>query len=263
MEEKGISIPDFGKRLEHLMTAAGYDVTKRGTDRKLSKAMHAAGCLPVNEKISMDATDAAELLEKSIDNNRKVIGTHRKAAAPPSTEWIMAYCRFFRCSADYLLGYIDGPTHEAVEIERETGLSEASVDVLRRFAELIREEPGRRSENERKVLQALNYLLGGDLSGRSFPEWRLSPSGRFVGRGKRAEDFGLLALIFDYVAASHVKYISGEHEDDGGGAIKAESAYFMMKDGRFVVPRIDDLYRRAMLDRIRDELNRLQESYQE
>ena len=247
MEEKGFSIPDFGKRLEHLMTAAGYDVTKRGTDRKLSKAMHAASCLPVNEKISMDATDAAELLEKSIDNNRKVIGTHRKAAAPPSTEWIMAYCKFFRCSADYLLGYIDGPTHEAVEIERETGLSEASVDVLRSFAELIREEPGRRSENELKVLQALNYLIGGDLGRRGFPE-----------------DHSLLVQVFNYVAASHVKYISGEDamEDETGSSIKAAGAYFMMEGGRFVVPRIDDLYRRAMLDRIRDELNRLQENYQ-
>ena len=248
MIEKGFSIPVFGQRLEHLMASAGYDITKRGTDRKLSKAMHAAGCLPVNEKGSMDAADAVGLLEKSIDNNRKVIGNHRNAAAPPSTEWVMAYCRFFRCSADYLLGYIDSPTHESVEIERETGLCESSVAVLRSFAELIREEPGRRSENERKVLQALNYLLGGDLSSRSFPE-----------------DHSLLVQVFNYVAASHVKYISGEHgaEDETGSTIKAAGAYFMMEGGRFAMPQIDDLYRRAMLDRIRDELNRLQEAYQE
>lgn len=260
MGKYGLIIPSFGERLEHLMAAAGYDVTKRGMDRKLSKAMHAAGCLPVNEKLSIDMEDAKALLEKSIDNNRKVIGNHRKAAAPPSTEWIMAYCRFFRCSADYLLGYIDSPTHESVAVEQETGLSEASVSVLRRFSAAAR-AGDHSGENERKVLEVLDLLLGEDLD-RDFPEWRFDSSGRLVGHGKSSWDFGLLILLHKYIAESDLRYLTGRTANERGkySVIEAQD---VTRGGTLDPIPIKDLYRRDLLDKIRDELNRLRTTYQE
>lgn len=47
-----------------------------------------------------------------------------------SISWIQKYCKFFGCSADYLLGYIDKPTHEITDINKASGLSTAAIQKL-------------------------------------------------------------------------------------------------------------------------------------
>lgn len=44
--------------------------------------------------------------------------------------WLHNYCKFFKCSADYILGYIDQPTHETTDVYSKTGLSFSSAKKL-------------------------------------------------------------------------------------------------------------------------------------
>lgn len=44
---------------------------------------------------------------------------------------LIACCHFFKCSADYLLGLIDLPTHADTDIYNKTGLNEESIQTLR------------------------------------------------------------------------------------------------------------------------------------
>lgn len=45
-------------------------------------------------------------------------------------KYLLAYCKFFHCSADYLLGLIEMPTHTETDIHAETGLSTEAIERL-------------------------------------------------------------------------------------------------------------------------------------
>ena len=45
--------------------------------------------------------------------------------------YIIAYCKYFMCSADYLLGLIDLPTYADTDVNKETGLNVKSIQTLR------------------------------------------------------------------------------------------------------------------------------------
>ncbi len=47
-----------------------------------------------------------------------------------SIAWIKNYCKFFGCSADYMLGLIDSPTKELTDIHNRTGLSDHAIKGL-------------------------------------------------------------------------------------------------------------------------------------
>ncbi len=47
-----------------------------------------------------------------------------------SGTYMLAYCKFFHCSADYLLGLIKLPTHAETNIHSETGLSKEAINRL-------------------------------------------------------------------------------------------------------------------------------------
>lgn len=77
----------------------------------------------------------------------------------------IAYCNFFGCSADYLLGFISQPIHEETDIEKTIGLNDASVATLKRvvaFRTYFPEdaETSHIFENERREIKILNYVIG-------------------------------------------------------------------------------------------------------
>lgn len=45
-------------------------------------------------------------------------------------EYLFAYCTLFNCSADYLLGFIDGKTHQINSAAAEIGLNEITVEQI-------------------------------------------------------------------------------------------------------------------------------------
>lgn len=44
--------------------------------------------------------------------------------------WLHFYCKFFECSADYIIGDIDQPTHETTDVYSKTGLSFSAAKKL-------------------------------------------------------------------------------------------------------------------------------------
>lgn len=52
-----------------------------------------------------------------------------------SGKYMLAYCKFFHCSADYLFGLIEMPTHVDTDIHAETGLSADAIKQLIKWNE--------------------------------------------------------------------------------------------------------------------------------
>lgn len=71
---------------------------------------------------------------------------------------LIACCRFFNCSADYLLGFIDLPTHEKTDFNKLTGLWDNCIDTL---AECNKHEAYDNSwaDYNKNIILILNYLL--------------------------------------------------------------------------------------------------------
>lgn len=123
----------FGERLEFLMEEKGINTTEKGANTKLAKDMLKVKCLPfyVNEPL------------KARESARVRIGEHRKALSAESIEgkWLKAYCDYFGCSADFLFGYIDLPTHDKTNIHEKTNLSYSAIhkiiDANNHFLDLI------------------------------------------------------------------------------------------------------------------------------
>ena len=99
----------FGQRLEYLMQASGIEITKKGANAELARNMLSKGCLPFY--VNSD-------FKKSCESARSRIENHRKTDFATSIEgkWLKAYCDYFKCSADYLFGYIDYPSHIETDI---------------------------------------------------------------------------------------------------------------------------------------------------
>lgn len=135
----------FGERLEFLMESKGFDITKKGANTALAKQMLSNGCLNfyVNE------------YPKSKDSARSRIECHRKTDSAEQVEgkWLKAYCDYFKCSADFLFGYINLPTHTDTDIHTQIGLSFDAIKKLKSFT-TYRQGEAR--------LAIINYLLQND-----------------------------------------------------------------------------------------------------
>lgn len=118
--ENGFKNTTFGERLINIAFHYGYDFendsrafTRFATDLKKSGYYVGSGNL---ENITGQVRKHAKL--DFINNNI-------------SSNYLNAYCRFFNCSADYFLGYIDSFTHESTDISKITGLNEKSIRYLK------------------------------------------------------------------------------------------------------------------------------------
>lgn len=67
----------------------------------------------------------------AVDIVRKEVTKNLKDYDCRNSKFLYAYCIMFGCSADYLLGFIDLPTHTDTNIYNETGLNEESIQTLR------------------------------------------------------------------------------------------------------------------------------------
>lgn len=79
--------------------------------------------------------------------------------------YIMAYCKYFGCSADYLLGFIDLPTHADTDIYKETGLEKDAINTLSILKEFNKDYDQYRKPVE---LEALNFIMKDSEKFREF-----------------------------------------------------------------------------------------------
>lgn len=71
----------------------------------------------------------------AVDIVRKEVTKDLTASDCRNSKYLYAYCLCFGCSADYLLGFIDLPTHVDTDIYKETGLSKDAIEMLRFWKE--------------------------------------------------------------------------------------------------------------------------------
>lgn len=71
---------------------------------------------------------------------------------------LVACCKFFECSADYLLGLIDLPTHEKTDFNKLTGLFDNCIDTLKECNKHEAYDNSFAGYN-RNITMVLNYLL--------------------------------------------------------------------------------------------------------
>ena len=116
----------LGVRLYKLMSS--YDPPIKNADA-LSELLHESGIL----KYTTENREGRPMSKSDCLRNRaRTISSHLNdpTFTKISSEWLKIYCDFFGCSADYLLGYIDLPTHDETNIYNHTGLSEDAIDKL-------------------------------------------------------------------------------------------------------------------------------------
>jgi len=109
----------FGDRLEYLMKTKGY--TGRGKSTRLAEAFIDEGYIIVEENNrKRKIQDTKRSIDIHLNYDRCVL----------QGIWMDRYCRFFECSADFLMGYIDRPTHEISSVFESTGLDDNAIETL-------------------------------------------------------------------------------------------------------------------------------------
>lgn len=120
------TISEFGQRILDMMKEKDCETTPVLAKRLLEEKL-----------VKVNSRDGDDLFKKK--NNaigsieRKIrVHIHSKDGGCLQGEFVIAYCRFFGCSADYLFGYTDikSPNIEIREICDKTGLSEQVVNKM-------------------------------------------------------------------------------------------------------------------------------------
>lgn len=78
-----------------------------------------------------------------------------------TTFYVSEYCNVFHCSADYLLGYIDYPTHSDTDVAKAIGLSLTSISSLRKI----------KGYWDHTVKETLDFILKNDNVFLDFLKW--------------------------------------------------------------------------------------------
>lgn len=115
----------FKNRLWKLMEENNIDTAK-----SLAKKLYDNNYVSVKQKDSFD--DKRTIYWRAIDSVEKKIQKHLNSntAKKLQGEYVIAYCNFFNCSADYLFGNIECQTHSTQFIHEYTGLSENAITSL-------------------------------------------------------------------------------------------------------------------------------------
>jgi len=115
---------------------------------------------------------------------------------------LIACCRFFKCSADYLLGFIDLPTHADTDINKETGLSKDAINCLHMLHTPLDPSCSDSMQDSRYDIIALNIILE-DLytNFKNEEEWKtfsadsiLNQIGQYI--DSNSVNFGIKTSIF-------------------------------------------------------------------
>lgn len=127
------SFLDFGDRLDYLMKKHSI---KNAT--ALAEALYTSGIMKYSSKQTQK--ECHSYTARTIN-----IHLHYESAERISGEWILRYCTFFHCSADYLCGFISQPTYSQSDIFDQTGIYPGAAELLAEWKgqiDDVRNSPG-------------------------------------------------------------------------------------------------------------------------
>lgn len=124
----------FGERLMHLMELDG--LYKFRTPHKELAERLLGNHIEITDTEYNGESDKTPQ-QSQIDNISRAILRHLRyrSADRVDSKYIIAYCDYFGCESDYLLGYIDHPTKELADLIELTGLSEKALIRLKNLCE--------------------------------------------------------------------------------------------------------------------------------
>lgn len=145
---------NLGKCLENLYDLKGIDVSRRGWAENVAIELF-------DEKILKyrsvgDLPEDAERRKKQRHSTAKILLDHIKlqSACELSGKWIMYYCDYFGCDADYLCGYSLEPSHKTASAAEVTGLSRDAINALRRI-----KKSSKNNQYAKRELTIVDFIL--------------------------------------------------------------------------------------------------------
>lgn len=174
-----------------------------------------------------------------VENARQKITRDIENEFPVKAEFLDWYCRYFGCSADFLMGYIDTPTHEEKVLKDLTALSDASCRAL--------------LKKEGAIIRALDLLLPDIQKVRSYDPIR----NENIDSERELDKYNLFGHISSYLTSKEAKSVSsgfsGSIETEGVILFSDESGNLTALDPR-KISAVLMLQIQEELQRIRDDI---------
>lgn len=198
----------FKNRLWRLMSNKGIE-----TADELARQLCKSNLVKVKMKDNDELLDNREIMKRQVASTTKKVQTHLKSDNTNNLqgEFVVAYCTFFSCSADYLFGFIPLETHGKTDFSELTGLSSTSIDTLIECNK-------RRTRQDFPtynidIIHLLNFLLYCDKTDIRNAKWGYSSL-----EGKE-HNYNRLSLLHDMFTFLTADIYSSEH----GSCIKLEN----------------------------------------
>ncbi len=144
------SIPVLGRRLLDLMQEKGYDSPKA-----LATALYDQGLVPVNTRVNDN--DEYDIRLSAIGSIEKKIVRHIKTGliSDKTGQFILAYCKLFDCSSDYLLGLTPIRSSD-IKVRRMSEMTGLDYKVIKKFIDF-------HNRDNKHIAQWWSYILSQDL----------------------------------------------------------------------------------------------------
>lgn len=149
----------ISERIKYLMNGQNRLKTKYFTISAMVKDMYESSCKIFNYD-SVNPDDRK--LER--EQKQRIISRHLKGTLP-SYDWLIAYCNFFGCDSDFLLGIQEKPSKDITDISAKTGLSDNAIKSILKLQSADNEK----TDSDYRIMQILNDLLVVD-NGNLFKE---------------------------------------------------------------------------------------------
>lgn len=137
----------ISERIKYLMNGQNRLKRKYFTISALTKDMYESRCKIFDYQSSISDDRKFEREQKA-----RIISRHLKGTLP-SYEWLIAYCNFFGCDSDFLLGIQEKPTKDITDIYSKTGLSDSAIKSI------LKLQSADNDRTDYKLMQILNDLL--------------------------------------------------------------------------------------------------------
>lgn len=154
-------------RLKNLYKTKNIDVDTRGWALPVAKSFFELGIFSYDNFArheNSNVTPGDDTKIHAHNNVKKALQNHVNGSVKPSIDYIKAYCDFFGCSSDYLLGFIDTPLHttyDDIPLKFETiqALKQIHTNYLKNGATALYSFISGIPKNPYQTMDTLNLLL--------------------------------------------------------------------------------------------------------